>query len=102
MYKPGDIITYRDTPYEYQEWTTYNGKQATGFRPAISPIPTNNWITYGWIVMVIHVAGWNLAIYHEENDGQNRTMERGGGSDGGHPDGRDSIRHHDGTERRLA
>ena len=31
MYKPGDIITYRDTPYEYQEWTTYNGKQATGF-----------------------------------------------------------------------
>lgn len=31
MYKSGDIITYRDTPYEYQEWTTYNGKQATGF-----------------------------------------------------------------------
>ena len=31
MYKSGDIITYRDTPYEYHEWTTYNGKQAKGF-----------------------------------------------------------------------
>ena len=31
MYKSGDTITYRDTPYEYQEWTTYNGKQAKGF-----------------------------------------------------------------------
>ena len=31
MYKSGDIITYRDTPYTYQEWTTYNGKQAKGF-----------------------------------------------------------------------
>ena len=31
MYKSGDTITYRDTPYEYHEWTTYNGKQAKGF-----------------------------------------------------------------------
>ncbi len=31
MYKSGDIITYRDTPYKYHEWTTYNGKQAKGF-----------------------------------------------------------------------
>jgi hypothetical protein len=31
MYKSGDIITYRDTPYTYQEWTTWNGKPAKGF-----------------------------------------------------------------------
>lgn len=31
MYKPGDILTYRNIPYEYQEWTTYDGKLATGF-----------------------------------------------------------------------
>jgi len=31
MYKQGDIITYRNVPYEYQEWTTWRGKQATGF-----------------------------------------------------------------------
>lgn len=31
MYKSGDTILYRDTPYTYQEWTTYSGKQAKGF-----------------------------------------------------------------------
>ena len=30
-YKSGDIITYRDIPYEYHEWTTFSGKQAKGF-----------------------------------------------------------------------
>lgn len=30
-YKNGDIITYRDTPYQYHEWTTYSGQQAKGF-----------------------------------------------------------------------
>ena len=31
MYKSGDTITYRDTPYTYQEWVTWNGKPAKGF-----------------------------------------------------------------------
>ncbi len=31
MYKSGDTITYRDVPYEYNEWTTFSGKQAKGF-----------------------------------------------------------------------
>ena len=30
-YKSGDTIMYRDTEYTYREWTTYSGKQATGF-----------------------------------------------------------------------
>ena len=30
-YKNDDIITYRDTPYEYHEWTTFDGKPAKGF-----------------------------------------------------------------------
>lgn len=31
MYKSGDIITYRDTPYTYQQWKTWNNKDAKGF-----------------------------------------------------------------------
>ena len=30
-YKDGDTITYRDTPFEYHEWVTFDGKQAKGF-----------------------------------------------------------------------
>ena len=29
--KNNTIITYRDIPYEYHEWTTYSGKEAKGF-----------------------------------------------------------------------
>lgn len=30
-YKPKDTIMYRDTEYTYNEWTTWNGKPASGF-----------------------------------------------------------------------